>query len=358
MEFYEFTRFKSNDERSIFDRLPFNWKTPFGYLTLFLLTFFPLYSMTLCLIPIVCFASGSYYLISSFIRDITENDFPVLSENISSGNHMETTKQFCRFMQNFSEIKQLSYELAAHVHFKKRWNLTSTIISFRMIKAFNDIYLVLINYLFVWTLLVDSTSLFSLQHQIQVEYNYVQSNNIWLKYNHQFPNSPEQSEHTLNTLDLGVLFWATTFTCFACGKGEMLSNEFTALNDAFYHCDWHLLTPRIQRAFWMILAYTRQSVIIKGYANVSCTREHFKNVRHVMLIWLCSFLYTTQILCFRQWKRTIPSSWHFSKLMHRMLERKTKNKTMWRKIFIRICRQFWWFTRMACDTCTDRDVFN
>lgn len=65
---------------------------------------------------------------------------------------------------------------------------------------------------------------------------------------------------------------------FSCEFGEMLSDEFSRVNDLFYECNWHLLSAQVQRVFKMILADTQQPVIIKGYGNVSCLRETFKKV--------------------------------------------------------------------------------
>lgn len=108
MELYLSLTVWSNYNMSFLDRLPFNEQTPFGYLIALLYGFLTILSTVFCILPIVCFVIGSNLLITSFIKDITKNDFPILRDKISNGYHNELNAQFCGFMRNFSEIKQLS----------------------------------------------------------------------------------------------------------------------------------------------------------------------------------------------------------------------------------------------------------
>lgn len=89
-------------------RLPFNWRTPFGYSIAILLEWAAVLSITYSILPIMCFAIGSFYLATSFIQSITASDFRILEEKISNGMHLGLSGQFCSFMQEFSTIKQLS----------------------------------------------------------------------------------------------------------------------------------------------------------------------------------------------------------------------------------------------------------
>lgn len=79
-------------------------------------------------------------------------------------------------------------------------------------------------------------------------------------------------------MDLCLLFGSVTFTFAACELGEMTSNEFNALNEAFYQCNWYLLSTQTERVFLMVVANTQQPVIIGGYAKTSCMRDTFKEV--------------------------------------------------------------------------------
>lgn len=92
----------------LFSRLPFNWKTPFGYLAFLFCASSSLLSILYCMLPIACFTVGTFFLVTSFIKDIAKNDFLNLSYEISNDIHFGMKEQLCNFMQSFSEIKQLS----------------------------------------------------------------------------------------------------------------------------------------------------------------------------------------------------------------------------------------------------------
>lgn len=95
-------------QRKLIFRTPFSWKTPVGYLVLLLAIFSSVLSMAFCTHPIACFAIGSYLLVTSFVKDIKNNDFRILTDKISNKNHLGMSAQLCSFMKDFSEIKQLS----------------------------------------------------------------------------------------------------------------------------------------------------------------------------------------------------------------------------------------------------------
>lgn len=93
---------------NLFHRLPFNWKTPFGYSVLILFAFLAVLSIGHCIVPIACLIVGSFLLVSSFMKDTIEKNFLSLNEKISNGSHMDISEQFCSLMLAFTEIKQLS----------------------------------------------------------------------------------------------------------------------------------------------------------------------------------------------------------------------------------------------------------
>lgn len=100
-------------------RLPYDWRTPFGYLIILVVqgisTLFTVTTVT----PIIGSIVVSCWLFASFIEDIT-NDLSALSVNGSTrtSTHKITDsaalkEQFCNIIQNHSDIKELSIELSA-----------------------------------------------------------------------------------------------------------------------------------------------------------------------------------------------------------------------------------------------------
>lgn len=89
-------------------RLPFNWKTPFGYLTTFLIQCSAAYTSICCFIPMKCFIIGCCVLFATFVEDIT-HDLSLFNTNKSinrGGNG--TIRQFCNIVQFHSNVKELS----------------------------------------------------------------------------------------------------------------------------------------------------------------------------------------------------------------------------------------------------------
>lgn len=146
-------------------RMPFNWKTPFGYLIALLSETAAMLSAHFMILPIVCFVVGSYCLSISIFKDITKSDFHILSDKISNGNHIEMNELMYNFMQKFSQVKQLSWFILS---FHRPINAKFSFI-LRIIIAFNNIFNVLIVNLFIWSLLIISKCLFSLQSQLLVK---------------------------------------------------------------------------------------------------------------------------------------------------------------------------------------------
>lgn len=91
-----------------FDRFPFNWKTPFGYLIAELSETASYLSIVLCRIPILCFFWGSCGLFCLFIRDIT-SDLELLNVGgASDQSRKKRQERFGKIIQLHSDVKQLS----------------------------------------------------------------------------------------------------------------------------------------------------------------------------------------------------------------------------------------------------------
>lgn len=101
--------------------------------------------------------------------------------------------------------------------------------------------------------------------------------NIWIIFifNHLF-------QHTNSTVDL-IRPIFLLLSCFVqifliCDFGHKVCNQFIALEDSIYRINWYLLPIDLQRFLLIIMIASQKSVEIRGFGNISCTRETFKKV--------------------------------------------------------------------------------
>lgn len=109
---------KSINFAIIFARLPFSWKTLIGYTVYFTVETLSMYAIVYSILPVACFAIGSYLLVSAVIKVIT-NDFHILCGKISTGSSIEMTELFCNMVEDMSEIKELSFPFGNCVRWKQ-----------------------------------------------------------------------------------------------------------------------------------------------------------------------------------------------------------------------------------------------
>ena len=60
--------------------------------------------------------------------------------------------------------------------------------------------------------------------------------------------------------------------------GQNVSNQFNKLGDEIYKCDWYLFPHKLQRMLVIIMINAQEPVSIRGFGNVVCTRDSFKQV--------------------------------------------------------------------------------
>lgn len=58
----------------------------------------------------------------------------------------------------------------------------------------------------------------------------------------------------------------------------MLSYQFRMFNEELWQRDWYLFPIELQRMLVIFMLDTEQSMIIRGYGNIKCTRDAFKGV--------------------------------------------------------------------------------
>ena len=107
-----FNRFKYEKYKSLivplsFERLPFDWKTPFGYLLAISAQAAGYFCICSNAPPVIGYMIGSCWLFISFIEDIT-TEFLLLnsSEASSNQNDKEFKENFCNIIQLYSDVKQ------------------------------------------------------------------------------------------------------------------------------------------------------------------------------------------------------------------------------------------------------------
>lgn len=92
-----------------------------------------------------------------------------------------------------------------------------------------------------------------------------------------------QSETDPNTAYLIVsLFftaWSFGLMFFYCQLGEMMiTHQFELFDDKLCQCKWYLFRIEMQKMLVIFMTDTQQSIFIRGYGDIRCTRATFKQV--------------------------------------------------------------------------------
>lgn len=81
-------------------------------------------------------------------------------------------------------------------------------------------------------------------------------------------------------LGLSVLVFLSFSIIFAfCELGAQLTNQFNALDETLCQIKWYLLPVDVQRMILICMLDAQHEMFLRGYANIVCTRDAFKNVR-------------------------------------------------------------------------------
>ena len=79
-------------------------------------------------------------------------------------------------------------------------------------------------------------------------------------------------------MPLCLIMWSFVAMFFNCEMGQNVSNQFNKLGDEIYKCDWYLFPHKLQRMLVIIMINAQEPVSIRGFGNVVCTRDSFKQV--------------------------------------------------------------------------------
>lgn len=124
-------------------------------------------------------------------------------------------------------------------------------------------------------------------------------------------------------LALSVLVIMSFAIIFAfCELGAQVTHQFNSLDDVLCQVKWYILPIEVQRMVIMLMLDAQQAVFLRGYGNIVCSRDSFKNVRslrlnsnllHNLVVFLILiWFYSTQ---FRQSVLGFPILWLFAKSM-------------------------------------------
>lgn len=76
-----------------------------------------------------------------------------------------------------------------------------------------------------------------------------------------------------------LMFWSFVQVFMFCDFGRSVTDGFEALNDVILDSEWYLFPIEIQHMFPIIMISVQKGVALRGFGNIPCTREAFKNVR-------------------------------------------------------------------------------
>lgn len=75
-----------------------------------------------------------------------------------------------------------------------------------------------------------------------------------------------------------IVFWAFILIFSYCELGKKVTNAFNDFNEQLCQAKWYLLSVDIQRMLLIFMSDAQQPVLLRGFGNIVCTRDSFKNV--------------------------------------------------------------------------------
>lgn len=113
----------------LLQRLPFNAKTPIGYIFFLIFNSSVAFCVLFSIMPAICFLTGSCWLFILFAKDIT-NDLKLLEINGKlKRNRAEGKRRFCRIVRVYSDVKELSVMQNSNYNIEKALDVTKLVYS-------------------------------------------------------------------------------------------------------------------------------------------------------------------------------------------------------------------------------------
>lgn len=101
-----------------------------------------------------------------------------------------------------------------------------------------------------------------------------------------------------------------------CEFGGNVTKQYELFDDELWKCDWYLFPIELERKYVIFMSYTQQPAMIRGYGNVRCVRDSFKNVMTCIKDYNSQMDFISFIFFYsRQYVQLSRILWHFVKSM-------------------------------------------
>lgn len=74
------------------------------------------------------------------------------------------------------------------------------------------------------------------------------------------------------------MIWSFAANLICCNYGEYLVHRFDMVEQELYKSDWYLFPLEMQRMLIVVIPNLQHPTVIRGYGNVTCTRQTSKTV--------------------------------------------------------------------------------
>lgn len=102
--------------------------------------------------------------------------------------------------------------------------------------------------------------------------------NVSFYFSYKILKSEPDSDPSQFVMPLLMVFWSFAFIFFYCELGQSVTNQFNHFDDALCQCKWYLCSVDLQQMLLTFMSDTQQPMLLRGYANIVCARDSFKNV--------------------------------------------------------------------------------
>lgn len=257
--------------------MPFDWRTPFGYLLSWIFECAQTYSTLLCCVPNIGVTIGICWLLISILKDITSELHALKIDRQSQSSRIKLKRRFCKILHHYSVLPQLSKKLHENT---SDFNVIGffLLISFlRLASRMNEMTEFTILMLFLWTVANVTSSLLILlalwvNHFIFLKESKITCDANWV-FHHFLQSKPTE---LIPPFFIVLLTFAIIFSVCECG--ERVTHQSNTFNYELSQCDWYLMPIEVQRLLVVFMAYTQQPLLLRGYGNIVCTRDAFKSV--------------------------------------------------------------------------------
>lgn len=75
-----------------------------------------------------------------------------------------------------------------------------------------------------------------------------------------------------------LVCWSFVPIFIICELGERLTDHFNEISIGIFQCDWYIFPIDVQKMFLIVLLNAQTPITIRGFGNLNCTRDKFKDV--------------------------------------------------------------------------------